>query len=209
MSETQVNNFSLISRLFGNLFYRSPTDPILSGVFDWLQQQGLSQVWALSTDKESEAAIDNLQMKIDLTLLDQEYQKLVENQKVSNDEVISKQNSRDEKLLKYQENQMKEYFTLIEDLKKSSKEFIENQNIVEILEVNNEKLITNQKLQNETMIQEQKALNQKLLQEQMSKMGEQKKINEKIIELLSQVLLKDLLDKYQGNIQELINQMKK
>ena len=74
MSETQVNNFSLISRLFGNLFYRSPTDPILSGVFDWLQQQGLSQVWALSTDKESEAAIDNLQMKIDLTLLDQEYQ---------------------------------------------------------------------------------------------------------------------------------------
>ena len=76
MSETQVNNFSLISRLFGNLFYRSPTDPILSGVFDWLQQQGLSQVWALSTDKESEAAMDNLQMKIDLTLLNQEYQKL-------------------------------------------------------------------------------------------------------------------------------------
>ena len=76
MSETQVNNFSLISRLFGNLFYRSPTDPILSGVFGWLQQQGLSQVWALSTDKESEAAIDNLQMKIDLALLDQEYQKL-------------------------------------------------------------------------------------------------------------------------------------
>ena len=64
MSETQVNNFSLISRLFGNLFYRSPTDPILSGVFDWLQQQGLSQVWALSTDKESEAAIDNLQNEI-------------------------------------------------------------------------------------------------------------------------------------------------
>ena len=75
--------------------------------------------------------------------------------------------------------------------------------------VNNEKIITNQKLQNETMIQEQKALNQKLLEEQMSKIGEQKKINEKIIELLSQVLLKDLLDKYQGNIQELINQMKK
>ena len=51
MSETQVNNFSLISRLFGNLFYRSPTDQILSGVFNWLQQQGLSQVWALSTRK--------------------------------------------------------------------------------------------------------------------------------------------------------------
>ena len=39
MSETQVNNFSLISRLFGNLFYRSPTDPILSGVFDWLDRK--------------------------------------------------------------------------------------------------------------------------------------------------------------------------
>ena len=31
MSETQVNNFSLISRLFGNLFYRSPMDPN----FEW------------------------------------------------------------------------------------------------------------------------------------------------------------------------------
>ena len=106
--------------------------------------------------------------------------------------MITSQKLRDEKLLKEQEIQLKEY-----------------QNIVEILKVNNEKIITNQKLQNEAMIQEQKVLNQKLLQEQMSKMGEQKKINEKIIELLSQVLLKDLLDKYQGNIQELVNQMKK
>ncbi|OOF57891.1 hypothetical protein BKK56_00680 [Rodentibacter genomosp. 2] len=75
-TEKTLNNFSLISRLFGNLFYRAPTDPVLAGVFDWLQQKGLNQVWALDADKESQAALDNLQLKIDLTLLNQEYQKL-------------------------------------------------------------------------------------------------------------------------------------
>ena len=57
MSEKQINNFSLISRLFGNLFYRSPTDEVLAGAFTWLQQKGLSQVWALDTDKESELVL--------------------------------------------------------------------------------------------------------------------------------------------------------
>lgn len=75
-TEKTLNNFSLISRLFGNLFYRAPTDPVLVGVFDWLQQKGLNQVWALDSDKESQAALDNLQLKIDLTLLNEEYQKL-------------------------------------------------------------------------------------------------------------------------------------
>lgn len=74
--EKTLNNFSLISRLFGNLFYRAPTDAVLSGVFDWLQQKGLNQVWVLDADKESQSALDNLQLKIDLNLLDQEYQKL-------------------------------------------------------------------------------------------------------------------------------------
>ena len=76
MSEKQINNFSLISRLFGNLFYRSPLDEVLAGAFAWLQQKGLSQVWALDTDKESELALNSLQAKIDLNLLNQEYQKL-------------------------------------------------------------------------------------------------------------------------------------
>ncbi len=71
-----LNNFSLISRLFGNLFYRCPTDPILTGVFGWLQQGGLSQVWALETDKSTQSAIESLQIPLDLTLLEQEYQKL-------------------------------------------------------------------------------------------------------------------------------------
>ena len=59
MTAETLNNFSLISRLFGNLFYRSPTDPVLAGVFAWLQQKGLEQVWALDTDKESEQAVAN------------------------------------------------------------------------------------------------------------------------------------------------------
>lgn len=73
----QLNNFSLISRLFGNLFYRHPTDPILAGVFAWLQQGNLSQLWALSEDNDGKNALDSLQMPIDLALLDKEYQKIL------------------------------------------------------------------------------------------------------------------------------------
>ncbi|TCP94975.1 TorA maturation chaperone TorD [Cricetibacter osteomyelitidis] len=71
-----INNFSMISRLFGNLFYRSPKDPILSGVFGWLNQQGLSQIWALSTDAQSEPALKQLQTTSDFTALELEYQHL-------------------------------------------------------------------------------------------------------------------------------------
>ena len=38
--------------------------------------KGLSQVWALDTDKESELVLNSLQVKIDLNLLNEEYQKL-------------------------------------------------------------------------------------------------------------------------------------
>lgn len=76
MTAQTLNNFSLISRLFGNLFYRSPTDEVLAGAFGWLRQKGLSSIWALETDKESEAALNSLQLKIDPVLLNEEYQKL-------------------------------------------------------------------------------------------------------------------------------------
>lgn len=76
MTAETLNNFSLISRLFGNLFYRSPTDSVLAGVFAWLQQKGLEQVWALDTDKESEQAVANLQMPLDLAALEKEYRTL-------------------------------------------------------------------------------------------------------------------------------------
>ncbi|NBI12904.1 molecular chaperone [[Haemophilus] felis] len=75
-SPTQPNNFSLISRLFGNLFYRSPQDPILANVFDWLVQQGLTSLWGAEMDKIHKQALSSLQMPLDLTVLAQEYYKL-------------------------------------------------------------------------------------------------------------------------------------
>lgn len=60
MSETTINDFSLLCRLFGNLFYRTPTDEVLTGTFSWLKQGGLRQHWALSTDSQSEQALDIL-----------------------------------------------------------------------------------------------------------------------------------------------------
>ncbi|QLB12998.1 TorA maturation chaperone TorD [Bisgaardia hudsonensis] len=82
--DNNINNFSLISRLFGNLFYRSPNDPTLANVFLWLKQKGLSSIWCLELDKESQKALDNLQMEIDLSVLKQEYQTLfIDNSKVS------------------------------------------------------------------------------------------------------------------------------
>ncbi|PVX39885.1 TorA maturation chaperone TorD [Pasteurella langaaensis DSM 22999] len=74
MSAQTLNNFSLISRLFGNLFYRAPNDEILAGVFAWLQQKGLEQVWALDVDKHSQAAIESLQMPIATDALQAEYE---------------------------------------------------------------------------------------------------------------------------------------
>lgn len=87
MSEQQLNHFSLISRLFGNLFYRSPKDEVLAGVFAWLQQGGLQQVWVLETDKETQTAIESLQMKLDLTALAQEYDKLFYSEKAVNNKI--------------------------------------------------------------------------------------------------------------------------
>ena len=76
MSETTINDFSLLCRLFGNLFYRTPTDPILAGTFAWLNQGGLRQQWALSTDAQSEQALDTLQKNANPTQLAESYQAL-------------------------------------------------------------------------------------------------------------------------------------
>ena len=54
MHETMINDFSLLCRLFGNLFYRQPTDSLLAGTFQWLAQGGLHQQWALNTDAQSD-----------------------------------------------------------------------------------------------------------------------------------------------------------
>ncbi|HHT7894715.1 TPA: TorD/DmsD family molecular chaperone [Pasteurella multocida] len=75
-TENQLNAFSMLSRLFGNLFYRAPNDPILANVFAWLQQQGLSEIWALELDNQSQQAINSVQMPLDLNALSKEYDKL-------------------------------------------------------------------------------------------------------------------------------------
>ncbi len=80
IAENQLNNFSMIARLFGNLWYRSPTDPILADVFAWLQQNGLSELWPLTTDLASEQALASIQRRVDLTALDNEYQRLFVNE---------------------------------------------------------------------------------------------------------------------------------
>lgn len=100
---------------------------------------------------------------------------------------------------------IEKYIEIIEFQKEQIEKY---QKLVDSLKINNEKIITNQKLQNEALIQEQKIFYEKLLREQLSKIEEHKKTSEEIIKLLSQVLLKDLLDKHQGNIQELINKIK-
>lgn len=74
--QTQFNHFSIISRLFGNLFYRQPTDPLLTNIFHWLEAQNLSAIWPLVLDSQSEQALTQLQSKQDLASLTQEYDRL-------------------------------------------------------------------------------------------------------------------------------------
>lgn len=76
MSETTINDFSLLCRLFGNLFYRSPNNAILSGTFAWLKQGGLRQQWALSTDTQSEQALEKVEKLANPTELAPIYQAL-------------------------------------------------------------------------------------------------------------------------------------
>lgn len=73
---TTINDFSLLCRLFGNLFYRRPDEPILAGTFEWLKQGNLTQHWALSTDSQSEQALACLQKEANPTQLAVAYQAL-------------------------------------------------------------------------------------------------------------------------------------
>ena len=76
MSNTHINDFSLLCRLFGNLFYRQPNDPILAGTFAWLAQGGLRQQWALNTDSQSELSLTLLEKQANPTELAPSYQAL-------------------------------------------------------------------------------------------------------------------------------------
>lgn len=76
MNQAMINDFSLLCRLFGNLFYRSPQDPILASTFSWLQQGNLRQQWALSTDSQSEQALITIEKEAYPTQLGTHYQAL-------------------------------------------------------------------------------------------------------------------------------------
>ena len=76
MSNTYINDFSLLCRLFGNLFYRQPNDPILAGTFAWLAQGGLRQQWALDIDSQSELSLTLLEKQANPTELAPSYQAL-------------------------------------------------------------------------------------------------------------------------------------
>lgn len=76
MSEVTINEFSLLCRLFGNLFYRNPQDPILAGTFAWLAQGNLAKHWALSTDSQSEQALTTIEKGANPTQLEAPYQAL-------------------------------------------------------------------------------------------------------------------------------------
>lgn len=73
---TTINDFSMLCRLFGNLFYRAPQDPVLAPVFAWLQQGNLTALWALSTDTQSEKALQQLQSAVADDKLTTDYQQL-------------------------------------------------------------------------------------------------------------------------------------
>ena len=73
---THINDFSLLCRLFGNLFYRSPQAPILAGTFEWLKQGNLAKQWALSTDSQSEQALVMIEKNANPTELESTYQAL-------------------------------------------------------------------------------------------------------------------------------------
>ncbi|ANF74097.1 hypothetical protein A6046_00120 [[Haemophilus] ducreyi] len=76
MKQTTINDFSLLCRLFGNLFYRSPADPILTDTFSWLAQAGLRQQWALTLDSQSDFALSILEKNANPSRLITSYQAL-------------------------------------------------------------------------------------------------------------------------------------
>ncbi|TNH04981.1 molecular chaperone [Testudinibacter sp. TR-2022] len=75
-TNTPLNDFSMLCRLFGNLFYRPPQDEVLAPIFNWLQQGSLTALWALDTDSQSEKALQQLQSAVAPQQLATEYHQL-------------------------------------------------------------------------------------------------------------------------------------
>jgi TorA maturation chaperone TorD len=67
-----MNEFSLLCRMSGNLFYRSPDDPILAPLMSVIRAGKLAEAWPLEQDQ----ILCGLQKEQDLTTLVADYQQL-------------------------------------------------------------------------------------------------------------------------------------
>ncbi|MDK9424082.1 molecular chaperone [Pectobacterium carotovorum] len=67
-----MNEFSIVCRLLGTLFYRQPQDPLLTPLFTLIKEGKLAQHWPL----EQDALLERLQKGLDLPAMAADYQAL-------------------------------------------------------------------------------------------------------------------------------------
>ncbi|WJV65248.1 molecular chaperone [Pectobacteriaceae bacterium CE70] len=67
-----MNEFSIVCRILGTLFYRQPQDPLLAPLFTLIHEGKLRQEWPL----EQDALLERLQKSVDLPALNEDYQAL-------------------------------------------------------------------------------------------------------------------------------------
>lgn len=67
-----MNEFSVICRVLGSLFYRQPQDPLLEPLLTLIKEGKLTASWALEQDE----LLSRLQQSVDITLMSQDYQAL-------------------------------------------------------------------------------------------------------------------------------------
>ncbi|MFC3395805.1 TorD/DmsD family molecular chaperone [Brenneria rubrifaciens] len=67
-----MNEFSIVCRILGSLFYRPPHEPVLAPVFTLIREGKLRQHWPL----EQDALLERLQKSLDLPAMAADYQAL-------------------------------------------------------------------------------------------------------------------------------------
>ncbi|MEH0834175.1 molecular chaperone [Pectobacterium cacticida] len=71
-----MNEFSVLCRILGTLFYRQPQDPLLMPLFALIKEGKLAQQWPL----EQEALLARLRKGIDMAAMAADYQALFDSQ---------------------------------------------------------------------------------------------------------------------------------
>ncbi|MCV9880337.1 TorD/DmsD family molecular chaperone [Brenneria izbisi] len=67
-----MNEFSIVCRILGTLFYRQPQDPVLAPVLTLIKEGKLQQHWPL----DQESLLERLEKGVDLTAMAADYQAL-------------------------------------------------------------------------------------------------------------------------------------